>query len=55
MSEHHDACECAECEAECQRLRQLILDAVANGTITEEAAIAAALGAVAEHRDLSQN
>lgn len=54
-AEHQADCSCSECEAECRRLRQLLLDAVTNGVITEGQAIEAALGAVAEHRDLRIN
>jgi hypothetical protein len=37
------------------RMKRLILDAVASGEVSEEDAIAAALKAVAENRDLSLN
>jgi hypothetical protein len=37
MNEHEDDCRCEECEAEAQRLRLLLLDAVRTGKISETA------------------
>jgi hypothetical protein len=45
MTEHHDDCQCPACEEEAARLRALLLEAVADGRVTEDAILDAIIGA----------